>query len=201
LIAFEAGADEDADSFSRQALEIMRSGIADFPESVPCHALAARLACRRRSRDDALTHMAAAARVRPQLTHARPVLSVLYLTEMARAYADLEDVAGAREVLRQAREVLQRRPGLSDLSPALDRVADSLDRVRSVNVGASALTAAELRLVPYLRTHLTFPQIGERLFVSRNTVKSQAISVYQKLGVSSRAEAVQRLDELGLLDH
>ena len=64
----------------------------------------------------------------------------------------------------------------------------------------SALTAAELRLLPLLATHLTFREIGERFFVSRNTVKSQAISVYRKLGVSSRSDAIERAAELGLLD-
>ena len=67
-------------------------------------------------------------------------------------------------------------------------------------IGASSLTAAELRLVPLLSTHLTFPQIGERLFISRNTVKSHAISIYQKLGVSSRSEAIERLREIGLVE-
>ena len=42
--------------------------------------------------------------------------------------------------------------------------------------------APELRLLPLLATHLSFPQIGEELFLSRNTIKSQAISIYRKLG-------------------
>ena len=66
-------------------------------------------------------------------------------------------------------------------------------------VGASSLTTAELRLVPFLSTHLTFPEIGVRLHVSRHTVKMQAISIYQKLGVSSRSEAITGLVELGLI--
>jgi LuxR family transcriptional regulator, maltose regulon positive regulatory protein len=65
--------------------------------------------------------------------------------------------------------------------------------------GNSALTAAELRLLPLLSTHLSFREIGERLFVSRNTIKTQAISVYRKLGVSSRSEAIARASELGLV--
>jgi LuxR family maltose regulon positive regulatory protein len=61
----------------------------------------------------------------------------------------------------------------------------------------SSLTTAELRLLPLLPTHLTFAEIGQQLYVSRHTVKTQAISVYRKLGVSSRSQAVQRLEELG----
>ena len=65
--------------------------------------------------------------------------------------------------------------------------------------GVSSLTTAELRLVPYLSTHLTFREIGERLYISRHTVKSQAVSVYRKLGVSSRSEAITRMQELGVV--
>ena len=66
--------------------------------------------------------------------------------------------------------------------------------------GASALTAAELRLLPLLATHLSFPQIGEEFFLSRHTIKSQAVSIYRKLGVASRSPAVTRARELGLLE-
>jgi len=64
---------------------------------------------------------------------------------------------------------------------------------------APALTAAEL-LLPPLATHLSFPEIAEEMFVSRNTVKSHTNSIYRKLGTSSRSQAVSRLRELGLLE-
>ena len=63
-----------------------------------------------------------------------------------------------------------------------------------------SLTAAELRLLPYLATHLTFPEIASRLFISRNTVKSEAVAVYRKLGVASRSDAIERAVEVGLLE-
>jgi LuxR family maltose regulon positive regulatory protein len=65
---------------------------------------------------------------------------------------------------------------------------------------ASSLTAAELRLLPLLATHLSFQEIGEQLFVSRNTVKTQAISVYRKFGVSNRSGAIERAVALGLVE-
>ena len=121
------------------------------------------------------------------------------LLELARTYVALEDAAGAREVLRQAHDILQKRPDLGVLPKEVEELESRLDTMRTGNVGASSLTAAELRLVPFLSTHLSYPQVGERLHVSRNTVKSQAISIYQKLGVSSRDEAIERLQESGLL--
>ena len=71
--------------------------------------------------------------------------------------------------------------------------------MRAQAPGASTLTEAELRLLPYLATHLSFREIGERLYVSRHTVKSHAMAVYRKLNVTSRNAAVERARELGLL--
>jgi LuxR family transcriptional regulator, maltose regulon positive regulatory protein len=42
-------------------------------------------------------------------------------------------------------------------------------------------------------------EIGEHLYVSRNTVKTHTLSIYRKLGASGRSEAVERAGELGLL--
>ena len=64
----------------------------------------------------------------------------------------------------------------------------------------SSLTTAELRILRFLPTHLSFREIAERVHVSANTVKSQANAVYRKLGVSGRSEAVSRARQLGLLD-
>ena len=66
--------------------------------------------------------------------------------------------------------------------------------------GPRILTAAELRLLPYLSTHFTFREIGDALFVSPHTVKSQAISIYRKFEVSSRSDAVRVSREIGLLE-
>jgi LuxR family maltose regulon positive regulatory protein len=66
--------------------------------------------------------------------------------------------------------------------------------------GALSLTAAELRVLPLLATHLSFPKIGAALFLSPSTVKSQAMSPYRKLGANSRSQAVARSRELDLLD-
>ena len=89
--------------------------------------------------------------------------------------------------------------GLSSGRPGLLRTQPSRERGSSVP-GASALTAAELRLLPLLSTHLSFPEIAGQMFLSRYTVKSQAMSIYHKLGASSRNQAVARSRELGLLE-
>jgi hypothetical protein len=53
--------------------------------------------------------------------------------------------------------------------------------------GASALTAAELRLLPLLSTHLSFPKITKEMFLPFHTIKSQVISIYASWGPAHTA--------------
>jgi LuxR family maltose regulon positive regulatory protein len=127
------------------------------------------------------------------------VVSVQALLELARAYIALGDPDGAHAVLRQADDIFQQRPDLGDLPDQADQLQTRLATMRRTGLGATSLSAAELRLLPLLPSHLTFREIAERLFLSQHTVKTQAISIYRKLGASSRSEAVQRVQEVGLL--
>jgi LuxR family transcriptional regulator, maltose regulon positive regulatory protein len=68
----------------------------------------------------------------------------------------------------------------------------------SSRVLADPLTAAEQRVLALLPTS-TYLQIADTLYVSRNTVKTHLRSIYQKLGVTSRSEALQRAVDLRLL--
>jgi LuxR family maltose regulon positive regulatory protein len=63
---------------------------------------------------------------------------------------------------------------------------------------AEPLTTAELRVLKLLPTS-TYPQMAASLYISRNTVKTHLRSVYQKLGVASRSEAIERAVDLRLL--
>ena len=60
------------------------------------------------------------------------------------------------------------------------------------------LTAAELRILKLLPTS-SYLQMAATLYISRNTVKTRLRSVYRKLGVTSRAEAIERAIDLRLL--
>ena len=66
--------------------------------------------------------------------------------------------------------------------------------------GSARLTPAELRLAPWLATQLPFAGVAEKLFLSIHTVKAQVTSIYRKLGVTSRTQAVEKLQEMGLID-
>jgi LuxR family maltose regulon positive regulatory protein len=170
----------------------------DYWTSALVYAWASRAALQEGDVCQARLYLGRATRLRPLLTYVLPVVSVQALLEMTRAYITLADVGGAAAVMAQVDEILQQRPDLGVLSVLAGRLRANVATSRARDAGASTLTAAELRLLPLLSTHLSYREIGEQLFVSRHTVKTQAYSAYRKLGVSSRSEAVIRTRELGL---
>jgi LuxR family transcriptional regulator, maltose regulon positive regulatory protein len=197
-----AGRDDwaEAAALADRALELIRGGEFDaYWTSALVYAWAARAALYRGDLNAARDHLAGAAGLRPLLTHALPVVSVQALLELAHAYIALGDPDGAHAVLRQADDIFRQRPDLGVLPAQADELRTRLATMRRTGLGASSLSAAELRLLPLLPSHLTFREIGERLFLSQHTVKTQALSIYRKLGVSTRSDAVHHAQQLGLL--
>jgi LuxR family maltose regulon positive regulatory protein len=152
------------------------------------------------SLDGARADLERAEALRSQLTAALPWHSVQVALELGRVCLALLDVARARAWLEHAGELLRRRPALGVLAVRRDELEAEIELVaRTQEERASTLSPAELRLLPLLATHRSFREIGACLHVSRNTVKTQAISIYRKLGVSGRGEAIDRAVELGLV--
>lgn len=113
----------------------------------------------------------------------------------------LGDVGEARALVEEARTNEQYVADSPVIMARLDEVTRTLDSAAMpLGLQASVMTPAELRVLRYLPTHLTFGAIAQELFVSRNTVKTQAIAIYRKLGVSSRDAAVAEARRLQLLD-
>ena len=180
---------------------LRRAGIEEsFATPLIC-ALRARTAIHRADVPAARRELISAQHLRPLLTYALPYLAVQARIELARVHLALADPVGARTLMREVDDLLRRRPGLGTLVGEAGALRAQLSKDRGSSApGASALTAAELRLLPLLSTHLSFPEIAAEIFLSRFTVKSQAMSIYHKLGASSRNQAVARSRELGLLE-
>jgi LuxR family maltose regulon positive regulatory protein len=184
----------------RSRSELVKAGFEEILPSLVVYAVEARVAIQLGERDRAWKDLVRAQIVRPLASHAAPWFAVEALLQLARAYLALADTAGAQLVAREAEQIARRRPQLGVLTASLQEMRRQLTDASHTLVGSSTLTAAELRLLPLLPTYLSFQDIADRLRVSRNTVKTHALSIYGKLQASSRGEAVERAVEIGLLE-
>jgi LuxR family transcriptional regulator, maltose regulon positive regulatory protein len=158
-----------------------------------------------------LAHQGQIEHAKRELLHARrlmalptqvfPWLEIEGRLDLARTELLLGDEVAARTRLRETRELMRLTPDMGVLRTRFDELAGQLESAPATGVaGPSALTTAEVRVLHFLPTHLSFREIGERMHLSRNTVKTQAGSVYRKLGVSRRSDAVDRARDLGLIE-
>ncbi len=144
--------------------------------------------------------LAHARRLTGEVSALAPWFQVLGRTLQATASTHLGDVPTARLLIREARQLLDAGAPSPFLSRVVERGEQSLlDLPADPLTGVSPLTTAELRVLQFLPTQLSFPEIAGSLFVSRHTIKTQALAIYHKLGVSSRTAAVDRARTLGLL--
>jgi LuxR family maltose regulon positive regulatory protein len=202
LLAGARGDYPSARSLAQEAGSIVDEGrLWLYPTTAVQRVAAARAELRGGTWEKARAHLDEADRLRPELTHALPRRAVQARLELARAHMTLLEAADAKSLLDEAAEIMRRRPGLGVLEAEADELRAECMKALDAQAGrASTLTPAELRLMPFLSSHLSFREIGEQLIVSRNTVKTQAISIYRKLGVSSRGEAIARAADLGLVE-
>lgn len=173
----------------------------DYVSSLPAFAGAARLALHQGDVKEARRQLARAMRARPAATHLLPYLGVRVRLHLARVYNAIAGQETAGQLLREIDDILTRRP---DLGTLIEEVGEFRRAVTSSaatpgTAGPLPLTPAELRLLPYLPTHLTADMIAKRLFISSHTVKTQVKAIYRKLGVSCRNDAVQKATAIGLL--
>jgi LuxR family transcriptional regulator, maltose regulon positive regulatory protein len=201
LLAMARGEWDPAADLARRARAALRQGGSEDSYVTPLVCAAqARVAMHRADVAAARHLLVEAQRLRPMLTYALPHFAVQARVELARVHLALAEPAAARTLLREIDGVLKRRPGLGTLVRDAEALRARLAQEHGTKVaGASALTTAELRVLPLLATHLSFREIGAELFLSPNTIKSQAISVYRKLGATTRSQAVTRARELGFL--
>jgi LuxR family transcriptional regulator, maltose regulon positive regulatory protein len=202
LVAIARNEWDRAEVLSEEARTALRvAGIEESYATPLVCAVHARAALRGGDVSAVRQELVSAQRLRPVLTNALPHLAVQARIELARVNLALADLAGARVLMREVDGLLRRRPGLGRLTDEAGQLRAQLSREHQSGVlGASSLTAAELRLLPLLSTHLSLPEIADELSLSRNTIKAEVNSIYRKLGTSTRSQAVSRSRDLGLLD-
>jgi LuxR family maltose regulon positive regulatory protein len=196
VLALERGDWEEAAELSTRArAQVDRHSLGDDATMAIVFAVSAVIRAHRWRIDEARADAAQAVQLRERLTEFAVWFEVELDVMLARSALRLSDVNAARDALALA----SRRVSRMDDAPVLAQWVRELSEQLDAGGAAQQLTPAELRILRYLPTHLSFREIAEQTFVSANTVKTQAGTAYRKLDVSSRSQAVARATELGLL--
>ncbi len=200
LVAMDRGRWGEAAERIEHALEVIHDHrMQDYATSMLGFAMAARLAVHNGDLKEADDQISRAMRARPSCTFVLPFFAVRSRLELAKVCWARGEQATAHHLLREIEDILLRRPALGTLVDEVAKFRELATAQRGRAVGESPLTPAELRLLPYLQTYLTIAEVAQRLFLSRNTVRTEVAAIYRKLGVSSRSEAVERATAIGLL--
>lgn len=189
-------------SITQAVSEMRAEGIEDYALVLHVHAVEAYACALRGARDDADLAIARACEVLDGFPDAAPRARCHGRLVVAEAALLLGDDVRAAQFVGEAEPLLRHEPD----AVALWRWVDDLQtfladrRQESTRVGRLGITDAEARVLAQLPTHRSLEEIGEVLYISRNTVKTHAVSIYRKLGVSGRSAAVERARASGLLE-
>jgi ATP/maltotriose-dependent transcriptional regulator MalT len=202
LLDAEHGRPESAQAWARQAISFARQRFqTDSWRVSPAH-LGLALAYVATGRlDEAERAAQRGERLRrspqPTVGHAHALLV------LAKVRAARSRLAPANTDLKHARRMIAEFPDPGRLPAIAAAVEQDLATARA-NAGNGRLverpTAAELAVLRCLATGLSRPEIGAKLYISLNTVKTHTRELYRKLDVTSRADAVACAEALGLLE-
>jgi LuxR family transcriptional regulator, maltose regulon positive regulatory protein len=185
----------------RATAQVKRSGLEACPMVALPIAVSAELRARREQVTEAASEIRRALGLLTQIVDPSPWYEAECRIVMARAVLRVNGPAAAAGLLEEAPRALDRISDGPVLRGWLDEAIAEVDLAQSSTVDADwSLTTAELRVLRFLPSHLSFREIADRLYVSPNTVKTHARGIYRKLGVSSRGHAVDRARSAGLVD-
>lgn len=202
LLSLDRGEPDRAGRDARRAVELIdHYALYEYPVSAIAFAVAGLASADGGDAASAATNLARCSEGLERLAELdslSPWFETQVRVVLARALRLLDDADGARTQLGIAGRRMKMTPDAVTLRSWIEAAWADLEAAAAAG-GRWPLTAAELRLVHFLPTHLSFKQIAEELYVSPNTVKTQATSIYRKFGVRSRAEAVACARSAGLL--
>jgi LuxR family maltose regulon positive regulatory protein len=201
LLDADAGRWDDAAARADRALRYVEERrLGDYPLVAIVPAVGAVNAVHRGDAGRARQQVAHSERLVNALGRVAPALRAEVRATLAWTSLQLGDTTRVRQHLRDVRPLLAAMPDARELHERVAALDADVQAITDTIVGPLALTVAERRVLAYLPMHLSLSEIAKRLYVSRNTVKSQAIAIYRKLAVSSRGAAVARAQDLGLLE-
>jgi LuxR family maltose regulon positive regulatory protein len=203
LLASEEGDHERATIFSgRAGAQVKRCRLEQCPLMALVMAVSAAVLAERGRVDEARLDLRHALELLGEITDPSPWYEIECRVLLARATLRLNGLTAASQLLDAAAPALRRTPDGGVLAEWFEQARAEVELALDATAEVDwSLTSAELRVLRYLPSHLSFRQIAERLFVSPNTVKTHARGIYRKLGVSCRGGAVECARNAGLVGH
>ncbi len=186
---------------SRARGQIERFAILDYPTSALVLAVSAAAHAQEGRVDEATIDARRASDLVAQLVDFVPWYEIEIRIVLARTALRLSDVTVARTQLTEASRLLRQSPDAAVLQEWVEELWMRASSASGHMDGDRwSLTTAELRVLQFFPTHLSFPEIAVRLNVSANTVKTHTRAVYRKLDAGSRGQAVDHARVAGLID-
>jgi len=201
MVAVENEDWDTAGELTDRAERLVRDeGLGDYPLSALVFAAGAAVRAHQGRVDEAKRDLRRGAELLGSLGEHMPWYGAEARILLAHAALRLADLVRARSLLAEASRLARKTPDAVIFGRWFDEAWAYMDTLAESSLsGPSSLTIAELRILRFLPSHRSFREIAMQLGVSANTVKTQAHSVYRKLGAASRSEAVARASEAGLL--
>jgi LuxR family maltose regulon positive regulatory protein len=176
-----------------------RNDLAGTMPAISVYAVTALVHVRTGQLDEAHRAGAVAGAMIDRLDRLAPRAAVLANLVLAQAALALGNLATARDRLNQANAARRVDGTATRLNDDLDRLERQLTEAATWIGDELKLSAAEMRVLAFLPTHLSLQEIAGELLISRNTVKSHAVSIYRKLSVASRSDAITMARRIGIL--
>jgi LuxR family transcriptional regulator, maltose regulon positive regulatory protein len=201
LVATDEGHLEEAESLAREACAlVVRFGLQKVPQSSWAPTALGYMLAKRGDLVEAQTTLEDGLSTRRRLPGLSPWPNLIGLLALARVRSARGDRGGARETLAEARTILQTYPDAGIFPESLERQERGLRTIKRRDGSLDGeLTRRELDVLHLLASEESTSQIAQRLYVAPSTVKTQVKSIYRKLGVSSRKEAVEEAYARGII--
>ena len=201
FVATDEGYLEEAESHARAA-RVLVHGLRSYgiPQTTLVPIAFGRTLAERGRLEEAQKELESALSARRRLPDLSPWPTLIALLALAPIHAVRGDRAEARTMLAEARTILERYPDAGIFPELLEREERKL-RARKPRQGQldGELTLRELDVLRLLGGESSVRQIAHHLYVAPSTVRTQVKSVYRKLGVSSRKDAVEEAHARGLI--
>jgi ATP/maltotriose-dependent transcriptional regulator MalT len=202
LLAIDEGRPGQANEFADAARRIADdSGLGDAPHSSSVWTAVASVHAHQGKQEEARAEFERALELRRRWLGLSPWEALDTLLRFGQMLADSGDYGEAAAMVAEARDLLTSLPeGAQAQWARLDRLEQRLaDRPPVVKDLAEPLTEREEAVLRLLRGPMSLREIGQELYLSANTIKTHTRAIYRKLGATTRAEAVERGYEAGLL--